>query len=120
MNTSNASSFFQSADAQANIARQAAKTSNKLGGPIHLQTKLLDIAPDLEDPRYVLIAESGSISRRINIETGGTQAIYRGHVAPVTSIVHLNNKRIATGSWDKTIRVYDKIVNTHSSNTTEG
>lgn len=110
MNTSDASSFFQSADAQANVARQFAKATNKLGNPIQLQTKLLHISPDIDNPSYVLISESGSVSRRLNVETGATQAIYRGHTAPVTAIIDLGNNRIASGSWDKTIRIYDKAV----------
>lgn len=110
MNTSNASSFFQSADAQANVARQSAKASNKLGSPIQLQTKILHIAIDTDDSNHILISESGSIGRRLNLETGVSEKTYRGHTAPVTSIVDLGNNRLATGSWDKTIRIYDKTV----------
>ena len=110
MNTSNASSFFQSAETQAKFARQSAKAANNLGNPLQFTTKILDIVNDLEDASHVLIAESGSVSRRVNIETGATTGIYRGHTAPVTCIIDLGNGTIATGSWDKTVRITNKAV----------
>lgn len=110
MNTTNASSFFQSADAQANFDRQSAKAANKLGNPIQLSTKILHVSNDMDSTHHVLLAESGSISRRVNIETGTTEAIYRGHSAPVTTVIDLGNGTLASGSWDKTIRVFDKKV----------
>ncbi|CCG80545.1 WD repeat protein [Taphrina deformans PYCC 5710] len=108
MNTSNTSSFFQSADAQAKFARQAAKAGNKLGSPLQFQTKILHISNDLVDSNYVFIAESGSVARRVHVETGATSAVYRGHIAPVTKVVDLGDDRIATSSWDKTIRIFHK------------
>lgn len=111
MNTSQASSFFQSADAQAKFARQSAKAANKLGSPVQFQTKILHLSRDCDDANHVLLAESGSIARRVNIETGATTAVYRGHTAPVTKVIDLGGNRIATSSWDKTIRIYDKSVN---------
>lgn len=110
MNTSNASSFFQTADAQAKFARQSAKAANKLGSPFQFQTKILHISNDRADSNYVFIAESGSVARRINLETGSTAAVYKGHTAPVTKVIDLGDERIATSSWDKTIRIYNKRV----------
>lgn len=110
MNTTNASSFFQSAEAQAKFDRQAAKSTNKLGDPVQFATKILHVSADLESTSHVLLAESGSVARRVNIETGATEAIYRGHTAPVTAILDLGDGRVATSSWDKTIRIYDKAV----------
>lgn len=112
MNTSNASSFFQSADTQAKLERQAAKATNKLGNLVNFSTKILHLSNDLDDKCHVLLSESGSVARRVNVETGSTEAIYRGHSAPVTSIIDLGDGRVVTGSWDKTIRVFDKIVGT--------
>ncbi|KAF9566873.1 hypothetical protein BGW38_008861, partial [Lunasporangiospora selenospora] len=57
------------------------------------------------------LAESGHIARKINLETGKTIKIYQGHMGPVTRVVvyktHLGQERLVTGSWDKTIKVWD-------------
>ncbi|KAG0369087.1 hypothetical protein BGX24_002557 [Mortierella sp. AD032] len=56
-------------------------------------------------------AESGHVARKINIETGKTMKLFHGHTGPVTRVVvyqtYLGQERLVTGSWDKTIRVWD-------------
>ncbi|KAF8312050.1 WD40-repeat-containing domain protein [Cantharellus anzutake] len=58
--------------------------------------------------------ESTAIVRRINLQTGETLQIYRGHSAPVTCLAFYTVERggktselLITGSWDKTIRIWD-------------
>ncbi|KAG0640389.1 WD40-repeat-containing domain protein [Tuber brumale] len=99
--------FFQTEVALANAKRRAAKSSNKNGSPIPLASKLLSIIPDLTSSMRVYIAESGGITRRVDLESGDKSCIYKGHTAPVTSLA-LNAAQgiLFTGSWDKTIIAY--------------
>ncbi|RPA99971.1 WD40 repeat-like protein [Choiromyces venosus 120613-1] len=99
--------FFQTETALANAERRAAKSSNKNGSPITLTSKLLSIIPDPTSSMRVYIAESGGITRRVDLESGDKSCIYKGHTAPVTSLA-LNAAQgvLFTGSWDKTINAY--------------
>ncbi|KAF8983673.1 hypothetical protein BGZ46_009814 [Entomortierella lignicola] len=57
------------------------------------------------------LAESGHVARKINLETGKSIKLFHGHTGPVTRVAvylnHLGQERLITGSWDKTIRVWD-------------
>ncbi|KAG0213943.1 hypothetical protein BGX28_003121 [Mortierella sp. GBA30] len=59
----------------------------------------------------VFLAESGHIARKINLETGKTMKIFQGHTGPVTRVAvyhtYTGKERLVTGSWDKTIRIWD-------------
>ncbi|KAF9425613.1 hypothetical protein BGZ94_007377 [Podila epigama] len=56
-------------------------------------------------------AESGHIARKIHVKSGKTMKTYHGHTGPVTKVVtyqtRLGQERLITGSWDKTIKVWD-------------
>ncbi|KAG0239116.1 WD40-repeat-containing domain protein [Mortierella sp. GBAus27b] len=56
-------------------------------------------------------AESGHVARKLNLETGKTIKLFQGHTGPVTRVAvyrtHLGKERLVTGSWDKTIKVWD-------------
>ncbi len=107
METTNASSFFQTEEATKNAARQVAKSGNTLGNPLVFSTKILSVTPDRSRPdSWVYITESGSVSQETNIETGEKFTL-KGHIAPVTCL-EVFGERIYTASWDKTIRIYDK------------
>ncbi|CUS11330.1 unnamed protein product [Tuber aestivum] len=105
--SNNPGHFFQTETALANAKRRAAKSSNRNGSPITLDSKLLSIIPDLNSPMCVYIAESCGITRRVDLESGDKSYIYKGHTAPVTSLA-LNAAQgiLFTGSWDKTINAY--------------
>ncbi|KAF9576357.1 hypothetical protein EC968_009331 [Mortierella alpina] len=59
----------------------------------------------------VFLAESGHIARKLNLETGKTMRIFQGHTGPVTRVAvyhtHTGQERLVTGSWDKTIKIWD-------------
>ncbi|PWW74864.1 WD40 repeat-like protein [Tuber magnatum] len=105
--SSNPGHFFQTETALANAKRRAAKSSNRNGSPIALASKLLSIIPDLNSSMHVYVAESCGVARRVDLESGDTSCIYRGHAAPVTSLaLDAAQGILFTGSWDKTINAY--------------
>ncbi|KAG0302039.1 hypothetical protein BGZ98_007848 [Dissophora globulifera] len=59
----------------------------------------------------LFLAESGHVARKINLETGKTIKLFHGHTGPVTRVAvyqtNLGQERLITGSWDKSIRVWD-------------
>lgn len=62
--------FFQSAASDATRARRAAKSGNKNGDPIILQSKILSLIPDPFSAECIYIAESAACVRRVNIQVG--------------------------------------------------
>ncbi|KAF9898233.1 Transcription factor myb3r-5, partial [Lobosporangium transversale] len=59
----------------------------------------------------IYTAESGHVARKINLETGKTMKLFQGHAGPVTRVAvyqtQSGQERLVTGSWDKTIKVWD-------------
>ncbi|KAF9957879.1 hypothetical protein BGZ72_001225 [Mortierella alpina] len=59
----------------------------------------------------VFLAESGHVARKLNLETGKTMKVFHGHTGPVTRVAvyhtHTGQERLVTGSWDKTIKIWD-------------
>jgi hypothetical protein len=53
-------------------ARKAAKAKNTKGNPFKLPSKILAIAPDLQDGTHVYVAEAAGNVKRINLEVGQT------------------------------------------------
>lgn len=62
--------FFQSAASDATRARRAAKSGNKNGNPIILQSKILSVVPDPFSAECIYIAESAASVRKVNVEVG--------------------------------------------------
>lgn len=108
------SSNFLVAEAQLALehARKAkAKRTNDMGLPIHLQGKAL--ALHIRDGN-AWIAESTHTAKKIDLETGKTLQVYKGHTGPVTSLAFCDKikgsgggKVLITGSWDQTIKLWD-------------
>ena len=131
MQTRDSESLFQTTSqltAASNHALKAAATRS-VGSPIHLSGKVLDFQI-LGNEAWT--AESGWQARCLDLtvsfpdrqpylgdQSGQTRRLYTGHRGPVTSIalkeIRPNDGAaswlaVFTGSWDKTIRVWDAEV----------
>ncbi|KAI8923454.1 WD40-repeat-containing domain protein [Entophlyctis helioformis] len=104
---------------QARKAKQAVVANR--GSPLAVPSKVLALelvsAPpaDLsfgsnEQPATLAyVGEAGHVARKLNLQTGATLKVFRGHSGPVTSLAVVYDSNGAdvslfTGSWDKTIR----------------
>ncbi|TVY51149.1 putative WD repeat-containing protein [Lachnellula cervina] len=97
--------FFQTDASESTRARRAAKSGNKNGDPIILQSKILNVIADPFSPTSIYIAESAGCVRKLNLETKDTKTVYRGPTAPVTSVAiggH-GGDTVFAGCWDKDI-----------------
>ncbi|KAF8184936.1 WD40-repeat-containing domain protein [Mycena galopus ATCC 62051] len=91
--------------------RQKSERTKDLGEPIQLPGKPLAIQIHRG---YAWVAENTTVARKLDLQTGNTLQIYRGHTGPVTSIAFCHKDSAAhdgsiliTGSWDKTIKLWD-------------
>ncbi|PVH77860.1 WD40 repeat-like protein [Cadophora sp. DSE1049] len=102
--------FFQTDASESIRARRAAKSGNKYGNPIVLQSKILNCVPDPFTSAAIYIAESAGSVRKVNIETRDTAIVYRGPSAPVTSVAigGKGGALVFGGCWDKDIWSWDR------------
>ncbi|CAD6505678.1 BgTH12-01168 [Blumeria graminis f. sp. triticale] len=102
--------FFQSDASEANRARKDAKSKNKNGNPIVLQSKILNAIPDPFNESCVYIAESAGCVRRVNVETKSFKTVYRGPTAPLTSVAigGVGSSIVYAGCWDRDIWSWDR------------
>ncbi|PFH49111.1 hypothetical protein AMATHDRAFT_76392 [Amanita thiersii Skay4041] len=83
-----------------------------LGSPIQLSGKAL--ALQIRDG-YAWIAENTHVARKLDLESGKTLQVYKGHTGPVTCLAFCNKSKnnpddgkvLITGSWDQTIKLWD-------------
>jgi len=101
--------------------RQKAEKIKDLGSPIALTGIALAIRVQ---GQHVWIAENTSIVRKVDLETGTTVQRLRGHTAPVTILTFFDKvpgsgdgKIVISGSWDKTINIWDTETNKLISST---
>ncbi|EJD53269.1 WD40 repeat-like protein [Auricularia subglabra TFB-10046 SS5] len=99
--------FRTEADMAADEARRKkAEKLKDVGQPIRLPSKPIAMAVKGD---FVWTAESSHVLRKTHLEaspTGATVQLYRGHEGPVSALAFAGNY-VITGSWDKTIRVWD-------------
>ncbi|KAI9052708.1 hypothetical protein LZ554_002985 [Drepanopeziza brunnea f. sp. 'monogermtubi'] len=102
--------FFQTDASEAIRARRAAKSENKNGNPIVLQSKILGCIPDPFSSNSIYIAESAGCVRRINVETRDKKTVFRGPTAPVTSVAigGQGGSTVFAGCWDKDVWSWDR------------
>ncbi|KAH8820437.1 WD40-repeat-containing domain protein [Xylogone sp. PMI_703] len=102
--------FFQTDAAETTRARRAAKSGNKFGDPIILQSKILNAIADPFSSTCIYVAESAGCVRKVNVETNDTKTVYKGPAAPVTSVAvgGTGGATIFAGCWDKSIWSWDR------------
>lgn len=126
MQAPNADHLFRSdAELEKDARRQekAVRTA-KAGDPITLGSKPLDLVIRAScdtagtTTSHAYIAESGFQVRKLNLETGKTTALFKGHTGPVTSLAFYNaagqskSEIVFSGSWDKSIRATETLSKT--------
>ncbi|PAV23553.1 WD40 domain containing protein [Pyrrhoderma noxium] len=91
--------------------RQKAERTKNVGSPVELPGKPLAIRLRGND---LWVAQSDAVIRRIDLETGAIQQVYRGHTAPVTTLSITEDPSdprappfLISGSWDKTVKIWD-------------
>lgn len=102
--------FFQTDASESTRARRAAKSGNKNGNPIVLQSKILNAIPDPYSSDSIYVAESAGCVRKVNIETKDFKTVYRGPTAPITSVAigGPGGNTVFAGCWDKDIWSWDR------------
>ncbi|PCH38281.1 WD40 repeat-like protein [Wolfiporia cocos MD-104 SS10] len=90
--------------------KQKAERTKNLGSPIETPGKALGI--EIRE-NIAWIAENTGVARTLDLETGKTLQLFRGHSAPVTCLAFIEREASAggpilvTGSWDKTIKLWN-------------
>ncbi|KAH9901245.1 WD40 repeat-like protein [Cubamyces lactineus] len=103
--------------------KDKAERTKDVGSPIEIAGKALAIQVR---GNVAWIAENTTVIRKLDLETGKTLQLFKGHTAPVTSLAFLDRTPgsgkedlLITGSWDQTIRVWDvetkEIISTTSA-----
>ncbi|CAE6446631.1 hypothetical protein ACGC1H_002903 [Rhizoctonia solani] len=110
MQTTDSSNFFRSeADIAAEEARaRKAERTKHIGNPLELKGKVIRLVVRNGE---AWTAESGSVVRRINLVTGKSVQVYRGHTGPVTCLAFFKPESdrtiLLSGAWDQTIKAWD-------------
>ena len=113
MNTTNVDSFFRTDAARQASEIQDRERDNKLGEPLRLGSKALACVGASETALYV--AEAIGRTRRVEIVARKLGTTYGQHLGPCTTALLVpasihgggGGDRLYTGSWDKTIKVFD-------------
>ncbi|KAI0361945.1 WD40 repeat-like protein [Trametes cingulata] len=91
--------------------KDKAERTKDIGSPIEITGKALAI--EIRE-NVAWIAENTTVIRKLDLETGKTLQLFKGHTAPVTSLAFVDREYgsgkadlLVTGSWDQTIKVWD-------------
>ncbi|KDR81442.1 hypothetical protein GALMADRAFT_134881 [Galerina marginata CBS 339.88] len=91
-----------------------AERTKTLGEPIELPGKALAI--EIKDG-VAWIAENTTVVRKLDLQSGKTLQLYKGHTGPVTSLAFCDRipgsgdkEILITGSWDNSIRLWDTVT----------
>ncbi|KAH6918761.1 WD40-repeat-containing domain protein [Coprinopsis sp. MPI-PUGE-AT-0042] len=86
---------------------EKARRLKDVGNPIQLPGKALDIKIQ---GNYAWIAENTATVKKLDLESGKTVQLYKGHTGPVTSIAFYSRDKqriLVSGSWDRSIRLWN-------------
>ncbi|BEI81798.1 hypothetical protein CcaverHIS002_0209580 [Cutaneotrichosporon cavernicola] len=122
MQTTNPGLLFQTSQqlTDASDREHKLEATQNIGSPIKLSSKILDLIISDDD---AWTAESGWQARCVDLSSGKTKRLFKGHKGPVTSVCLHTVKAtdgapwpvLLTASWDKTVRVWDaKIIKDHT------
>ncbi|BEJ12499.1 hypothetical protein CspHIS471_0209590 [Cutaneotrichosporon sp. HIS471] len=114
MQTTNPGLLFQTSQqlTDASDREHKLEATQNIGSPIKLSSKILDLIISGDD---AWTAESGWQARCVDLASGKTKRLFKGHKGPVTSVCLHTVKStegapwpvLLTASWDKTVRVWD-------------
>ncbi|KAG6874300.1 hypothetical protein C0995_001525 [Termitomyces sp. Mi166 len=96
--------------------RQKSERIKTLGSPIQLMGKALAIQVH---GSYAWIAENTAVARKLDLESGKTIQLYKGHTGPVTTLAFTgtgfgHGNILITGSWDRTKELLSTTKDAHS------
>lgn len=137
MQTTDTGLLFQTSQQLADASNRERKieAAQNIGNPLKLSSKILDLVVAGDDAwtaesgwqaRCVDLTVSSAMycrSRAHSLQSGKTKRLYKGHNGPVTSVcLHTVESAegapwlaLLTASWDKTVRVWDAKVRSHSA-----
>jgi len=118
--------FFQTSTSLEKQKLRCLKANNTNGSPLVTSSKIITFVLDPESTQSRLprlfTGESGGLARRVNLEvllnsgqdkthmqTRDISHTYKGHKGPVSAVA-VNRGTLYTGSWDKSIKVWNVEV----------
>ncbi|KAK7440209.1 hypothetical protein VKT23_017151 [Stygiomarasmius scandens] len=109
MANANTSNFLVSEShlALSDARNQKAEKFKDVGEPLQLQGKAIAIEVTGND---AWIGDNTTVARKVDLESGKTLQVYAGHRGPVSALALWSSPAgeiLITGSWDKTIKLWD-------------
>ncbi|KAK3670937.1 hypothetical protein LTR78_009215 [Recurvomyces mirabilis] len=95
--------YFQTTDSIATTQRKAAKSKNKYGKPVTLQSKILAVTSDPKDAGAVYVAEAAGQITWVVLDSAETSTLPLRAMAPLTCLSRSDNNALYSGCWDKHI-----------------